>query len=332
MHDPYQNAFKKLYLLIQKAEHILICAHQKPDGDTLGSSSSLLNWLIREQKDAVVFCKSPVPLMFQYLDRSHLISNDPALFTREFDLIIVLDSGSLPYCGIDEYIDHMKTKPTIANIDHHATNELFGDLNIVMTSASSTAEVVARFYDANSIHVDDKMATSVLTGLMTDTGNFSNGATNAHALEYASHMLSYGARIHDIQRNINHVHTVQSLQLWGRILDRLRVNTKHDIAITYVLTKDLEGMPENAESGISNFLNTYLGKHETILFLNEQSNGTVKGSIRSVHRNIAKLAQNLGGGGHANAAGFTINGKIEETPSGPRIVGVDAKQLNDLLS
>jgi len=320
MHDPHEHSFKKLFRLIQKAERILICAHQKPDGDTLGATTSLFNWLVREQKDVSAFCKNTIPDQFCFLDSAHCISHDPHIFAQSFDLIIVMDSGNLQYCGIEDLLAQHESSPTIVNIDHHPTNKQFGDVNIIITTASSTAEIVARFYSANSIHVDHKMATSILTGLLTDTWNFSNGATNAETMNIGSRMLSAGARFSDIQQNIHRVHRVDTLHLWGRVLDRLRVHPSLDVAVTYILAKDLVGLSEDAESGISNFLNSMLGAHETILVLTEKLDGTVKGSLRSIRRDISLLAQSLGGGGHARAAGFTIQGRIQETEAGPRIV------------
>ncbi len=313
-------SFHALHAAIQQSSRILLCAHQKPDGDTLGASSSVLNWLIREGKDVRAFCASHVPPEFRYLDQIHRYESDPAVFNESFDLIIVFDSGDLRYCGIEEFVLGISERPPIANIDHHHTNARYGDMNLVDTEASSTAEIVGRFYDACGIDVDHRMATSVLTGLITDTGNFSNGATNARALHIASRMIERGGRHRDIHEHVNNRHTIPSLRLMGRVLHRLRSHPTHDIAVTYIRAEDTKNLPEGSASGISNFLQGNLGEHETVLVLHETEDGYVRGSLRSMSKDISKLAGLFGGGGHTKASGFRIRGRIEETPQGPKIV------------
>lgn len=317
MRDPFESPFRALSARIMKSDRIVLCAHRTPDGDTLGAATALLNWLKREGKHAAGFCISPVPPAFHYLDGAAQFTNDPRAFAGT-DLVVILDSGSLRHNGVDRLLP--EPRPFLANLDHHASNERFGDLNIIIADASSTAEVVARFFAANRIRVDHRMATSILTGILTDTNNFSNGATSVGAIDIAGRMIAAGARCRDIRRNIHRGHRVETLKLWGRALERLRVNRTRDIAVTYVRHDDLAGLPDDAASGLSNFISASLGAHESVLVLTENPDGTVKGSIRSSQRDTSVISKLAGGGGHAKASGFTIRGRIEETSAGPKIV------------
>lgn len=314
------HLFGRLHEAIRDSDRVLLVAHKKPDGDTIGSSSSFLNWLLREGKDVIVFCADLPPAMFRYIDNVHLYTNDPTVFDKTYDIVIVFDSGDLRYCGVADHFPRLPEGFLLVNIDHHVTNERFGHLDLVLTDASSTAEIVHRFFEENNVFVDPAMATSVLTGLFTDTSSFSNAATNPNAVDAASKLLAAGARLNDIHKHILHDKTVPALKIWGLFLTRLRYNATYDVVSTYLLEKDVQDVPGDLIEGIANFLNATTGGTDTIMVLREITGGLVKGSFRSVNRDVSKVAKLLGGGGHKKAAGFTVKGRIEETKDGPRIV------------
>ncbi len=318
--SPTEPAFGRLHETLRIARKVLLVAHKKPDGDTLGSSSSVLNWLLREGKDVRAFCRDLPPACYRYLDNVHRYTNDPAVFDDAYDVVIIFDSGDLRYCGVHEHMPRLAPGYHLVNLDHHVTNERFAQTNIVLTDASSTAEVVYRFYAHNGVHVDAAMATSLLTGLLTDTSSFSNAATNPLAMEAAGAMLSAGARHGDILKHLMHNKTILSLKLWGKMLSRLRYNPAYDMVATYILDEDMAGLETDDVEGASNFLSATVGEADAIMTLRELPGGLIKGSFRSVNRDVSKVAKLLGGGGHKKAAGFTVAGRIAETPDGPIIV------------
>jgi phosphoesterase RecJ-like protein len=276
--------------------------------------------LLREQKNVTAFCADVPPSAFRYIDNIHQYTNDPIVFDAQYDLVIVFDSGDLRYCGVADHIPRLQPGYVLANVDHHGTNVFFGDINIVLLDASSTAEVIHRFYEANNVSIDHKMATSLLTGLFTDTSNFSNAATNPVAVDAASKLLAAGARANDIAKHLLHDKSIDGLKLWGLVLSRLHHNVQDGVVSTYLLTKDVENVPNDIIEGVSNFLNAVTADADTVLFLRELPGGKIKGSLRSVKRDVAAVAKLMGGGGHKKAAGFTVEGRIEETTEGARIV------------
>lgn len=314
------HLFGRLHEAVRSADRILLVAHKKPDGDTLGSSSGFLNWCVREGKDATAFCADTPADTFRFLDNIHRYTTDPAVFDQPYDLVIVFDSGDLKYCGVDKHMPRLPEGYLLVNVDHHVTNTRYGHLNIVLTDASSTAEVVHRFFEHNHIPIDARMATSILTGLCTDTSNFSNAATNPSAVESASALVTHGARFQDILKHVWHSQRVDALKLWGLMLSRLRANTSYDVATTYLLQEDAPGTGNDVADGLSNFLNAVNGETDTVLVLKELPDGHVKGSFRSMSRDVSKVARILGGGGHKKAAGFTIKGRIAVTDAGAMIV------------
>ncbi len=318
--DNISHLFGRAHEAIRNADRILLIAHKKPDGDTLGASSAVLNWLLREGKHPVAFCADQPSKMFRFLDNAHLYRCDPAVFDERYDLVIVFDAGDLRYCGVHEHMPRLAPGYQLINIDHHVTNERYGHINLVLPDASSASEIVYRFFTSNSISIDGRMATSLLTGLYTDTSNFSNPATNPLSIEAAADLVASGARHQDILHNVVHDKSVNLLHIWGMLLMRLSYNPEFDVVSTYILNSDTSGLPNEAVDGAANFLNRVTGDCDTIMILKELPDGQVKGSFRSIKRDVSKVAKLLGGGGHKKAAGFTVSGKIEVTAAGPRII------------
>lgn len=319
--DQATRLFREIYQAIQAAERILVVADGKPDGDAVGSSTAMFIWLNRLGKHTELFCPSAIPSPLKFLDSVDRFTSDPSALKHPYDLVLIFDASDLQHGGNDMVPAHLPKPYKLVCFDHHATNPRYADLNAVFSEASSTCEVTYRFFTANQIEIDDKMATSLLTGLITDTSNFSNPATNSLAVEAASQLSASGARFTDILKNIVRNKSVVGLKLWGLALERLHFRPEYDLAFTYFLVSDLEGIPgaDEAVEGVSNFLNATCSEADTILVLRERPDGTLKGSLRSQNRDISKLAQLLGGGGHKKASGFTIQGKLQVRDGIPMI-------------
>ncbi|MBI2038030.1 MAG: hypothetical protein HYT15_03855 [Candidatus Magasanikbacteria bacterium] len=185
-----------------------------------------------------------------------------------------------------------------------------------MDKWASTTEVVYSFFKVNSIRITPPMATSLLTGLITDTDNFTNSATSYTALTAAGELLRLGGNWNIINKSLLQNKSIHLLKLWGLVLSRLTKKPETDIAYTYLTKKDLiqHGAGDTDVEGISNFLNK-LNDATISLFIKETDDGKIKGSFRTTHDtvDVAALAKKLGGGGHKKAAGFTVDGTIEST-------------------
>lgn len=312
--------FGRLHQEIRDADRLLLVAHKKPDGDTIGASSGFLNWLMREGKNVTIFCLDAPAPTHRYIDGIHQYTTDQNVFDHAYDVVIIFDSSDTKYCGIDILLPRLKPGHLLVNIDHHATNTRYGQLNIVLPEASSTCEIVTQFFDANQIPLDTRIATSLLTGILFDTSSFSNSGTNSKCMEAAGKLLSAGARHQDILKHTLHDKTIPGLKLWGLMLSRLQYNPAYDLVSTYLLEHDIGDFPVELVEGASNFLNAVTGDTDAILVLRELPHGLIKGSMRSVNRDISKVAKLFGGGGHKKASGFTVPGRIQETPNGPQIV------------
>jgi phosphoesterase RecJ-like protein len=329
----FDHQHRMLFQAVSDANRILLVTHKEPDGDAIGAAAAFLIWLTARGKDAAAFCANPPPPNFAYLDRVHHFTDDASVFDRPHDLIIIFDSGDLKRAGAEHLASRPENGCVLVNVDHHQTNPGYGDINIVDANASSTSEIVYRFFEQNGVIVDEALATCLLTGICTDTSNFSNALTNARALEIAGDLVSKGARFNDILKNVWMNKTSGSLRIWGLMLSRLSYNPVYDSASSYLTEKELEGVPDEATEGMMNFLSAVMREAETIVLLKERPDGSVRGAYRSAKRDVSKTAKMLGGGGHKYASGFTIEGKIEAGADGrARIVQADRTIEPDMVT
>jgi len=308
------HTHRKIHSHLQKATNILIVPHQNPDGDALGCASAMVEYLKKMNKKFFIFCATAVPDQLEFLPHMHLVDIETKILTdHKIDTIIVLDSGDLRYAGIAKFI---KEHPaTLINIDHHPTNENYGHINLVNSQASSVAEILYDFFKHNNIRLTRNLATALLTGLITDTGNFTNSATSASSITIAGHLLRCGANLSLVNKWVNKNTSINSLKLWGVVLKRLEKNEQMDLVYTYLTKKDYDkyGINDRETEGISNFMNT-IDDAKICLFIKETDEGKIKGSFRTTHDDVdvSAMAKKLGGGGHKKAAGFTLDGTVKE--------------------
>ncbi len=305
---------KQILEAVQKAQSILLIPHQNPDGDALGASSAFGVWLHTLGKDFTYYCKTQASPRFSYLPIEKLTS-DQHIWEQQFDVVIVFDSGDLRYAGVDEQIAKIRNTITLINIDHHATNEHFGDLNFVDIKASSTSEMVQRFFAINHITLQKEIATSLLTGFITDTDNFTNSATSSFALSSVSNLIKSGGRMVPIQNRVYKNISIPALKVWGAMLSRLSHNTELDMVYTYIRLQDInEAQIEESEiEGLANFMNM-IEEGSAKIILKEIQPNKWKGSFRTTRDDIdvSLFAKAMDGGGHKKAAGFKVEGEVDE--------------------
>ncbi len=318
-----QILINKLEQLILAAKKILVLTHQKPDGDALGSGLAFSEFLDTLGKANTFFALGPISSTADFLPgRTKIKNNLGKINLADFDLIAILDCGDLKQTGIETELRALPSGTAILNIDHHQTNENFGAINIVDSESSSTAEIIFALFEELNFLISKNSATLLLTGLITDTANFSNPATTFASLEAAGKLLSHGAKLNEISANVLQNKSLNVLKFWGTILSRLTENKELGVVTTVITREDLElaNLDEEALDGVTNFLNNLKGA-KMVLVLKALEDGKIKGSFRTTTPGIdvSRLAKTFGGGGHAKAAGFTIPGKLVKIEGGWRI-------------
>lgn len=251
-----------------------------------------------------------------------------------YDLVIIFDTGDINRSPLaDELIQRDVTKTIVVNIDHHPTmldhlGKRAVDHSHVDTSASSTTHMMHHLMQRLRVPINRHAATSLLTGILTDTGHFSNLGTTQEAMEIASDLLAKGADHRTITEATMKNKSIGTLQLWGRALSRLTINHSSGVVSTVVTLEDLQEcqVDGDAASGISNFLNS-LSEGKIALVLLEEEGNIIKGSLRTTSNiNVADMAKQFGGGGHAKAAGFRMKGKLIKTQKGWKVTPLPSGQ------
>jgi bifunctional oligoribonuclease and PAP phosphatase NrnA len=309
-----ENEIKKLISVINKSQRILLVTHRNPDGDAIGSILAMQNYLLSTNKEVTSFCITKPSENFNYLQSIEKIVTNPENLADQYDLCILLDCGDINMSRITDKLKQIQFKFGIANVDHHYTNPKYGDINIVISKASSTAEIIYQIMRISHIKITPAMATALLTGIVTDTGNFAYRSTTKQSIETASRLLSIGADFEGISKANVYNKTIDILKLWGIVMRRISFNKELRMVTTALFKKDLENLNlnEEASEGISNYLNNLSKKNRFSLLLKEYEIGKVKGSLRTTRDDVdvSAIAQKFGGGGHQKAAGFEIEGKL----------------------
>jgi phosphoesterase RecJ-like protein len=321
-----QQLNKDILSAIHSARRIFLFGHKEcPDG--LGSTSALSSVLDSLKKEYVWWSRTPVPVGLRFIYHTENIRTDRDFHLDEFDTIISIDNSDLRQTGIEAELKEARAngRSLIINIDHHISNEFFGHINAVNIKASAAAELLYDFCRDNTLRISKDMAESLLCGIIGDTGNFSNNATNLRSLDIAAKLLSKGVSMAKIVNAIIEPRQkdIAILNLWGVVFSRLNFHETTGIATTIVLQKDLQehNLPIEATEGIANFMNN-LKDVKVSLVLTELPGRKIKGSLRTTRPDVdvAALAARLGGGGHKKAAGFTIEGSLNQNGKGTHIM------------
>lgn len=295
---------------LERSREVTIITHRKPDGDAIGSSLGLGLLLERHDIHVTYICADSVPTHYQFLEGSDRFQTN---LPEKSELVVILDCGRDAMTGFTT--EQLKAVGPLVDIDHHPKPSRPESIRLAVydTHASSAAEIVFEISEAFEWPLDRPAATALLTGLFTDTSAFQNTNTTARTLHIAAQLMRSGARLKTIIKECFYSSTVPKLKLWGTAMSRIE-ETEPGIVATVVTSDDLResgATPDDIE-GLVNFLNTIPGV-PALMLLTDLGHGEVKGSLRTrdPEVDVAKLAGELGGGGHTKAAGFSVPGRLE---------------------
>lgn len=310
---PHVPALRAIGQTLRQSRRVLVIPHQRPDGDCLGAATAVLALCQGWGIDADCFCNDAPPPYLSFLPHVHRVTTDRAALASRYDAVFVVDAD-VSFAGVSGLVADLP-HGQLLNLDHHATNTGRGPhVAAVLPEASSVCEVLyfaARYLWLAPLEPD--LATSLLCGIATDTGHFSNPATASPALEAAAGLLRAGARWDEVGRWTRRTRPLGVWQLWGTALQRLRYHPDRRLAVTFIRHREVLASGADGVEGVANFLGATCAV-PTILVLREQGDGTIKGSLRTTDDgvDVAALAAAFGGGGHRKASGFVIPGRIVE--------------------
>lgn len=304
-----------LIYIINEAENIVVVSHEDPDGDAIGSSLALYNYLQEYFKSKDLF--KPIQVVLRKVSgRFNIIKgyNDiKENVEGEIDLLIVLDLNEKHRLGELDFIADIANK--IIVIDHHKGEPNFGDYKVFDEDAAATALVLVDIY--NEIHDEAKLpkpskevVEAILSGVISDTSGFKNANTNKEVLEFVVKAMGYNIDVNDMFVKILISKTKNELALNSLVLNRLEYYHNDRIAFSYLLLSDeaYKNRDYGEHEGFSDILRDIQGVDIGILF-REIEDG-FKVSIRSEKdTNCRIVAEAFGGGGHKNASGITFKSK-----------------------
>ncbi|EKD49152.1 MAG: hypothetical protein ACD_63C00254G0009 [uncultured bacterium] len=229
----------------------------------------------------------------------------------KYDLIVALNCPDLEYMGklYEENTEFFYETPII-NIDHNASNENYGNVNLVDLTATSTAEIIfglAKDFGENL--VDENIATCILTGIIADTDSFQNHKTTPKSFQIAAELISLGADQQKIIQHLYRTKTLSTLKLWGRLLTRIKYDPKSNLVWTLAELEDFEKANANPSElrGISEELIATSPEAQVILILARIAPKKIRGIIHATkNENAAKFAALFNGGGNEQTAFFEV--------------------------
>lgn len=302
--------FQQLEDLIKNSSRILIMSHINPDGDALGSTSSMYTTIydnFRKKPDILII--GHLPNCYKFLpniEKGKFEFDDSMVY----DLVITLDVASLDRLSNAKVLFD-KASNTI-NIDHHKTNNNFGNINIVNPKASSTGEVLLGIYDEQDWKLSKESAIGLYAAILTDTGGFRYENTSENVFKCAAKLVKLGINPNEIYKNCYERKSKNFVMFQNYCVNKAEFLNNDKIAYTTVYKKDLEKF--NAEEDFTEGLVETLRAIESteISFIaKEIDSKSTKFSMRSKTADVAEICGVYGGGGHTFAAGCIVKAKID---------------------
>lgn len=302
--DASPDSIAAILDVLRKGERFLVCSHSRPDGDAVGSMLAMGMLLEQLGKRAELLTADRVPSIYRSLPGAENIRH--ALRVHgPYDAVILLECDGLERAklrGLEGFF--------LINIDHHLSGRPYAHLNWIDFGAASVGELVYRLVKAAGAKLTREMATCLYTTVLTDTGGFTYGGVGESTFALAREFVLAGADPVGIARDVCYSATTSKVLLLGAALHNLKregriafLSITHDEMVrTCAVEEDCEGIV-NVALGIVGV--------EVAVFLRELPDSHIRLSLRSKGKiNVAEIAERLGGGGHGNAAGCTLEGPL----------------------
>jgi len=289
-----------------KAQKILISSHVRPDGDAIGSLLGLGLALQNAGKTVQMVLADGVPANFRYLEGSDRVRKEP---DEEFDTFITVDCADFKRLG--KPFQSLR-QPDI-NIDHHITNELFGDINLIEGQAVATATILTSYLPVWGYEITRPIAAALLTGIITDTLGFRTSNMTPEALRQAAALMDTGVEMSELYMRGLVRRSLPAARYWGAGLSKLESTDGIVWSMLSLEDRAACGYTGNDDADLINMISA-IEDHKVGMIFVEQHDNHVKISWRALEQgvDISPVAKHFGGGGHAAAAGADIPGSLGE--------------------
>ncbi|MBX9743067.1 MAG: bifunctional oligoribonuclease/PAP phosphatase NrnA [Chthoniobacterales bacterium] len=306
------NSFSEICKLLPQARRILVVSHARPDGDALGSTLAVALWLKSEGHQVTVWNEDGLPEKFSYLPESSLLSRPPGRL-QHFDAVFVLDTANKERLG--KTVLASFEAPLWIALDHHVSNDQFGDINFIDATAPATGQILAEGMLQEGIIITPAMATNLYVAISTDTGSFQYSQTSAKTFEIAASLIRAGVNVEAISQAMYASQPWRRFELLRHALTNVQLSPDGRVvsfALSLADALSFGIQPEDTE-GIIDVARSVEGVMVAVFF-EELPEGKVRLSLRSKTEafDAALFCSFYGGGGHRMAAGARIASSLEK--------------------
>ena len=290
-------------------QRFLLTSHARPDGDSIGSQLAMAYALAWLGKDVRIINADAAPehyYEFPGVDRIEIAAAVPE--AADADAVIVMECGDLTRTGVQGFEGRF-----IINVDHHAGNRQYGDINWFDESAAACAEMVFDIIRALRVPLTPEIATHIYLGILTDTGSFHHSNITPRTFDICRQVVEAGVNPAAMARRIFDSNSFGKLKLIGSLLDRMELLDGGRLAVLYLDDAMLTacGCTHNDTEGLINLPLT-AREIQAVVFFKSGREGRIRVSLRSKYDvDVRLVASSYGGGGHKNAAGFTVDGPLD---------------------
>jgi phosphoesterase RecJ-like protein len=294
---------------ILRRPRFILTSHARPDGDSIGSQLAMAFALDALGKQVRIVNADPAPDHYQDFPGMDRIEIAPSVTPHPDDTVIVMECSDLGRTGVTGFQSQY-----IINIDHHAGNRLYGALNWHDESAAACGEMVFDLIRALSVPLNLEIATHIYLAILTDTGSFHHSNITPRTFDICRQTVEAGVNPAAMARRVFDSNSFGKLKLIGALLDSMELVDEGRLAVLYLDDKMLDacGCTHNDTEGLINLPLT-AREIQAVVFFKASSAELVRVSMRSKYDvDVRQVASEFAGGGHKNAAGFTVKGPVDE--------------------
>ena len=301
---------------IRRRDRFLVTTHENPDGDALGSMLALHLALQQLGKDSEMYLAgdAPLPSEYRFMRLDELERRLPP--DAGDRAVVAVDCANESRIGPDPEI--LQSAPFVIDVDHHHDNTRFGNVNLIVSDASSTGEVLADLLELLGVDVTPDIAEALYIAVVTDTGRFQYTNTSPKAMRLAATLIERGADVHKVFQGVYESVEFAKLKLLARALEHAQVFEGGRVVVSYLDRDDFTAVsaPEPYAEGIIDYLRAVEGADMSVLIREppRRDGPSRRVSLRASvdELDVSAIARKSGGGGHRQAAGFSSEHSIEE--------------------
>lgn len=304
------NSLEEIIERLNAAKNIAVFCHARPDGDALGAGLALSLALKKAGKNAYMCCEDAPPEKFSFISSVKNVLQE--LPNIEYDALVCVDCADITRMGVFTNFFKQFKKITI-NIDHHISNNNFAKLNYV-EECPACSEIITELLIKAGYEITEEIATLLMVGIVTDTGNFAHQDVTEKTFRAAAHLRKMGADVNLINYDLFARQPKARALLYGRVMNKIRFALDEKFAFVVIAEKDLNdfGADKSLTEGFVDFPLSIDGVEVSAAIL-ESKKGQYKVSLRSKGKvNVNAVATSFGGGGHVLASGCMLFGELEE--------------------